>query len=161
MTDTPMCTVGELLAGRLRAASNQIASRWLERITARVSLTADAIFPSDELLDHVPLLIEGVAAYLEGSATGIDDDVPVVAKARELGAMRHAQGFDVYQILKEHQLLGSIILAFLEEVVDDIDVPCSRRELVSCFRRAEEAIEIVRQATTNHFLQLAATRVRE
>lgn len=156
-----MCTVGELLAGRLRAASNQIASRWLERIAARVSLTPGSIFPTDDLLDHVPLLIEGVASYLESSATHIDDDVPVVAKARELGAMRHAQGFDVYQILKEHQLLGAIILSFLEEAVDQIDVSCTHRELVACFRRAEEAIEIVRQATTNHFLHLWATRVRE
>ena len=156
-----MCTVGELLAGRLRAASNQIASRWLDRIAARVSLTPDLIFPTDDLLDHVPLLIEGVASYLESSATHIDDDVPVVAKARELGAMRHAQGFDVYQILKEHQLLGAIILSFLEEAVDHIDVSCTHRELVACFRRAEEAIEIVRQATTNHFLHLSATRVRE
>lgn len=156
-----MCTVGTVLAGRLRHASNQIASRWLERIAARVSLDREAIFPTDDLLDHVPLLIEGVAAYLESSDTHIDDEVPVVAKARELGAMRHAQGFDAYQILKEHQLLGAIILSFLEEVIDEVDVACSKRELVSCFRRAEEAIEIVRQATTNHFLQLSAARVRE
>jgi signal transduction histidine kinase len=161
MSDAPECTVGSLLAIRLRQASNQIASRWLDRIAARVSLTADAIFPTDDLLDHVPLLIEGVASYLESTGTHIDDDVPVVAKARELGAMRHTQGFDVYQILKEHQLLGAIILSYLEEAVDEIDVSCTRRELVSCFRRAEEAIEIVRQATTNHFLQLSATRVRE
>jgi signal transduction histidine kinase len=161
MSDAPDCTVGALLATRLRDASNQIASRWLDRIAARVSLTADAIFPTDDLLDHVPLLIEGVASYLESTGTHIDDDVPVVAKARELGAMRHSQGFDVYQILKEHQLLGAIILSYLEEVVDEIDVSCTRRELVSCFRRAEEAIEIVRQATTNHFLQLSAARVRE
>jgi signal transduction histidine kinase len=161
MSDSPTCTVGAVLATRLRDARNQIASRWLERIAARVSLPRDAIFPTDDLLDHVPLLIEGVAAYLETADTHIDDDVPVVAKARELGAMRHAQGFDVYQILKEHQLLGAIILSFLEETVDDIDVACSKRELVSCFRRAEEAIEIVRQATTNHFLQLSAARVRE
>jgi signal transduction histidine kinase len=161
MSESPPCTVGQTLATRLRDARTQIASRWLERIAARVSLPRNAIFPTDELLDHVPLLIEGVAAYLEDSTDHIDDDVPVVAKARELGAMRHSQGFDVHQILKEHQLLGSIILSFLEETIDEVEVPCSRRELVSCFRRAEEAIEIVRQATTNHFLQLSAAKVRE
>lgn len=156
-----MCTVGTVLADRLREARDQIASRWLERIAARVSLSRNDIFPTEDLLDHVPLLIDGVAAYLESEDTTIDDEVPVVAKARELGAIRHAQGFDAYQILKEHQLLGAIILSYLEEVIEHVDIECSKRELVSCFRRAEEAIEIVRQATTNHFLQLSAARVRE
>ena len=156
-----MCTVGSVLAGRLREARDKIASRWLERIAARVSLPRNAIFPTDDLLDHVPLLIDGVAAYLESAETTLDDELPVVAKARELGAMRHQQGFDAYQILKEHHLLGAIILTFLEDVIDEVDIDCSKRELVSCFRRAEEAIEIVRQATTNHFLQLSAARVRE
>jgi signal transduction histidine kinase len=161
MSAPPVCTVGNILAGRLRDARAEVASRWLERIAARVSLGRNAIFPSHELLDHVPLLIDGIASFLERSGADIDAEVPVIAKARELGAMRHAQGFDAYQILKEHQLLGSIILAFLEEVVEDVDVGCSRRELVSCFRRAEEALEIVRQATTSHFLHLSAERVRE
>ena len=156
-----MCTVGAVLAGRLREARDKIASRWLERIAARVSLPRNSIFPTDDMLDHVPLLIDGVAAYLESDDATLDDEVPVVAKARELGAMRHEQGFDAYQILKEHHLLGAIILSFLEDVIDEVDVDCSKRELVSCFRRAEEAIEIVRQATTNHFLQLSAARVRE
>jgi signal transduction histidine kinase len=150
-----------VLGGRVRDAREEIATRWLERIAARVSLDRQVIFPSVELLDHVPLLIEGIANFLESSHADIDADLPVFAKARELGAMRHAQGFDAYQVLKEHQLLGSIILSFLEEVVDEIEVPCSRRELAACFRRAEEAIEIVRLATANHFLHLSERRVRE
>lgn len=161
MTAPPVCAVGPVLADRLRSARDQIAARWLDRIASRVTIARGAVFPTDELLDHVPLLIEGIANFLESTESDIDADVPVIAKARELGAMRHEQGFDAYQILKEHQLLGSIILAFLEEVVDEVDVPCTRRELVACFRRLEEAIEIVRQATTSHFLQLSSERVRD
>jgi signal transduction histidine kinase len=161
MNAPSICTVGTELAGRLRSARDVIATRWLDRVSARVAIGRNDVFPTDDLLDHVPLLIDGIATFLESTDTDIDADVPVIAKSRELGALRHAQGFDAYQILKEHQLLGSIILAFLEEVVDEIDVPCTRRELAACFRRAEEAIDIVRQATTNHFLQLSNERVRE
>lgn len=161
MTAPPVCAVGPMLADRLRDARDQIAMRWLDRIAARVSIGRSAVFPTQELLDHVPLLIEGIANFLESSESDIDADVPVIAKARELGAMRHEQGFDAYQILKEHQLLGAIILAFLEDVVDDVEVACTRRELVACFRRLQEAIEIIRQATANHFLQLSSERVRE
>jgi signal transduction histidine kinase len=161
MTAPPVCAVGPVLAGRLRSARDHIAARWLDRIAARVAIGRAAVFPTQELLDHVPLLIEGIASFLESSESDIDADVPVIAKARELGAMRHEQGFDAYQILKEHQLLGSIILAFVEEVVEEVDVPCTRRELVGCFRRLQEAMEIVRQATTSHFLQLSSERVRD
>ena len=161
MTAPPVCAVGPLLAGRLRDARDEIATRWLDRIAARVSIGRESVFPTPALLDHVPLLIEGIANFLESTDADIDADVPVIAKARELGAMRHEQGFDAHQILKEHQLLSSIILAFLEDVVDEVDVTCTRRELVACFRRLEEATEIVRQATTNHFLHLSSERVRE
>ena len=33
-----------------------------------------------------------------------------MAKAMELGALRHSQGFDAYQILKEHEILGAFSL---------------------------------------------------
>lgn len=160
-SDSPACTLGAILADRLRDARDDIAGRWLERIAARVALAPENVFPTSDLLDHVPLLIDGIAAYLEHAEADIDSAVPVSAKARELGAMRHEQGFGAHQILKEQELLGAIILAFLEDVVEDIDVPCTRRELVACFRRAGEAIEIVRQTTTNHFLQLWADRAHE
>ena len=39
--------------------------RWLDRIAARVELAPEQVFPTDELLDHVPLLVDGIADYLE------------------------------------------------------------------------------------------------
>src|SRR5687768_18127429 len=48
---------------------------------------------TDELLDHVPILIDGIAAYLENPADNVATDAPVIAKAMELGQMRHDQGF--------------------------------------------------------------------
>ena len=127
----------------------------------RVAIPVNSIFPTEDLLDHVPLLIDGIASYLEGSDADIDVEVPVIAKARELGAMRHEQGFDAYQILKEHHLLGAIILTFIEETVESLEVTCTARELLACTRRASEAVEIIRQATTSHFLHLSSERVRE
>ncbi len=161
MDAIPTCTVGSALAERLRDAREDITHRWLERIATRVALPLNAIFPTEDLLDHVPLLIDGIANYLESSDSNIDAKVPVVAKARELGAMRHGQGFDAYQILKEHHLLGAIIFAFMEDSIDSLDVACTARELIACTRRVSEAIEIIRQATTSHFLHLSAERVRE
>ena len=135
--------------------------RWLDRIMARVTLAPEDIFPTEELLDHVPLLIDGIAGFIERNGGGIDSDTGVVAKARELGALRHGQGFDAYELLKEYEVLGAILLSFAEEIVDDIALDANPREIVAAIRRLSEGIEIVRQATALHFLHLSATRVSE
>jgi signal transduction histidine kinase len=152
--------VAQALAVRLRAERESLVRRWLDRIAARVALSPTRVFPTEDLLNHVPLLIDGVADYLERPADGIDATVPVLAKARELGALRHRQGFDAHEILKEHELLGAILFHFMgEEVVrqDGRD----GREVAECWQRLAQAVELVRQATMSHFLQLAAERVHE
>jgi hypothetical protein len=74
--------------------------------------------------------------------------MPVVSKAMELGALRHSQGFDVYQILKEYELLGGILFAFLAEAADEIPEPCEKSELLFCGQRLFKAITIIQQTTT-------------
>jgi hypothetical protein len=83
----------------MRASSDDITRRWLDRISARVRLDPNRIFPTDELLDHVPILILGIADYIENPQKVILAEVPVVAKAMELGELRFSQGFDEYELL--------------------------------------------------------------
>ena len=113
------------LAEHLREHRTDLVARWLERISARVGLSPRRIFPADELLNHVPLLIDGIAELSRESGRGAGSEVPVAAKAMELGALRHAQGFDAYEILKEYEFWARR-LHFLADVVDDIDSPRAR-----------------------------------
>src|SRR6516164_9790149 len=86
-------TLAPVLAARLRESRADLAKRWLERIAARVTLPPNRLFPTSELLDHVPLLIEQIADYLENPNDEVDL-TPVLAEAIELGELRHRQGFD-------------------------------------------------------------------
>ena len=149
------------LAARLRGSRAELTGRWLDRISARVSLDPNRVFPSDDLLDHVPLLIDGIADYLENLAEEVAADAPVVAKARELGELRYAQGFSAHEVLKEYELLGGIIFSFFTRTVDDLDEPCRKSELLHCAHRVYTALEVIRQATAAHFLELMTARVRE
>ena len=158
---TSSCPLATVLAARLRDASAELTARWLDRIVARVSLDPNRVFPTDALLDHVPLLVVGIADYLEDPAHEVGSDAPVVGKAMELGDLRHVQGFDVHEIQKEYELLGGILFAFLARSVDEIDLPCERSELLVCAQRLFRAITLIQQATTNQFLQRAAAQVRE
>lgn len=155
------CPLAHVLARQLKEARRELTAQWLGRIADRVSLDPNRLFPTDELLNHVPLLIDGVAEYIDEPTAEISLDMPVVAKAMELGALRHQQGFDAYQILKEYEFLGGILFAFFARTVETIAEPCEKRELMSCGSRLYRAVTIIQQATMSHFLMLAGKQVAE
>ena len=147
------------LAARLRSARTELVSRWLDRIIARVSIAPSRVFPTDELLNHVPILVDGIADYLEHGETAVDGPVPLDAKAMELGELRHAQGFDAYEILKEHELLASVLYSFMRDVLPELE-PAPAVDVAVCWQRVAEVTEHIRQATMTHFLRISAEQVR-
>jgi K+-sensing histidine kinase KdpD len=155
------CPLAGALAARLRDARHDLTLHWLERIVERVSIERHHVFPSRDLLDHVPLLIDGIADYLEDPAAEVSVDTPVVGKAMELGALRHAQGFDAYEILKEYEILGGILFNYLANAADEMPEPCEKSELLICGHRLFRAVSIIQQTTTMHFLRLAEEAVAE
>jgi signal transduction histidine kinase len=161
MPSSADCPLASVLAARLRAEREDLTRRWLDRIAARVSIDADRVFPTADLLNHVPLLIDGIAAYLENPAEGIAGDIPVIGKATELGELRHQQGFDAYEIFKEYEILGGVLFSFLSRIVDGIDQPCTRSELLNCGHRLFHAVTLIQQVTTMHFLRRTNEQVRE
>jgi signal transduction histidine kinase len=155
------CKLAKVLAARMRESRDDLTRRWLDRISARVRLDPNRIFPTDALLDHVPLLILGIADYIENPGKAILSDIPVVAKAMELGELRFAQGFDEYELLKEYEIFGGILFSFLSRIADDIDEPCSRGELLACAHRLFLAVALIQQATLTHYLSLVKERLSE
>ncbi|MDB4906066.1 MAG: ATP-binding region ATPase domain protein [Gemmatimonadetes bacterium] len=149
----------ERLADRMRAARSEIVGRWLERIIARVSIEPQRVFPTDELLNHVPILVDGIADFLEHGDTANEGTVPLDAKSMELGALRHAQGFDAYEILKEHELLANILYNVMREELALVG-DAKPDEVAYCWQRVAEVLEHIRQSTMNHFLRKSAEQVR-
>ncbi len=161
MALTDNCPLADLLANGIRESRDELTARWLERIAARVSVDPNRIFPTKDLLDHVPILMDGVAAYVADPASIVSSDMAVVDKARELGALRHEQGFDQYQILKEFEILGGILLNFIGEIAEKSDAECGKGELIACAQRVFHAVSLIQQATSTQFLQLVTDRVAE
>ena len=152
--------LASLLAAELREARTEIVRRWLDRIVARVTVDEGSIFPTEALLNHVPLLIDGIADYLE-VADRTDTSDAMEGKAMELGGLRHEQGFDAYEILKEHEILAGILYTFMREALDRIDpAAVEPRAVALCWQRVAESTERIRQATMMHFLRIGAEQVR-
>ena len=158
---TAPCPLAPALAERMREDREELTRRWLDRISARVELEPMRVFPTEELLNHVPLLIDGIAAYLENPAMVISADAPVVAKAMELGALRHRQGFDEYELLKEFEIFGGIVFAFLARTVQTMDVPCEKDELLVCGHRVFRAVAIIQEAALTHYMQRVRAKLAE
>ncbi|HEX6041753.1 sensor histidine kinase [Longimicrobium sp.] len=155
------CSLAAELARRMREGREELTRRWLERIAARVDMDPNRVFPTNELLDHVPLLMDRIADYLQDPADEITADAPVIGKALELGELRWSQGFDAHQILKEYEILGGVLFQFLVRSVDDIEEPCTRAELLACAHRLFRAVAVIQQLSTEQYLRLAAEAVRE
>ena len=150
-----------LLAGELRAARTEVVRRWLDRIVARVTIDQNDVFPTEELLNHVPILVDGIADYLESSRHTLEGRIPMEAKAMELGALRHKQGFDAHQILKEHEILAGILFTFLGEALSRVaPTEFVAADVAVTWRRVAEATDEIRRATMTHFLRVSAEQVR-
>jgi signal transduction histidine kinase len=161
MEITTPCALAGVIAGRIRAEREALTTRWLERIAARVTLDIEQVFPSSELLDHVPVLLDGIAAYVESPEEEITADVPVVAKAMELGELRFAQGFGATQILKEYEILGGVLFTFAASVVAESQQEDIANDLLVCGHRLFRALSVVEQATTAYYLRMLGERVGE
>src|SRR5579883_3418883 len=141
------------VAERLREARVELAERWLTRITERVSLSPDRVFPTDALLDHVPLLILGIAEFVEDPTRTVVADSQVIRHAMELGALRHEQGFT------EFEIFGAIVFAFMRRVADAVGG--SPVEWAVCAQRLFLAVTTIQQATAMRYFEVMAARVRE
>jgi signal transduction histidine kinase len=54
-----------------------------------------------------------------------------------------------------------VLFSFLARIIDDVDEPCSRGEMLNCGHRLFRAVTLVQQVTTMHFLSRTNEQVRE
>jgi signal transduction histidine kinase len=155
------CRVAGTLADRVRTSQASISLRWLERIAARVSVAEQEVFPTQALLDNVPMLVEAIADYLERPTEDGPTAERVIAKAAELGQMRFEQGFSPYQILKEFELLGGIVLSFMSRAADELPIECPPGELLVCAQRVHRSLSLIQQATAARYLAMLETQANE
>ena len=144
---------GDLIAQRMRAQHLVLADRWLQRLAVLLPVEANAIFPGDQLLDHIPALIAELAEYLRvPEEQAISANAAVVAKATQLGRLRHAQRASVHQLLKEYQLLGAILAAFVQEETEKLGLQPSPLEAMVLLARLQAGVGVLLQTTVDTFI---------
>jgi signal transduction histidine kinase len=143
----------EHLALRLHEAHARVARQWLERIQALLAVNRGDVFPSNQLLDHIPDLIDQIASHLESPAeSGIAANTAVMAKAAELGTLRYEQQASVHQLLREYQIFGEVLHQFVEDEVERADPPIQTADALQALGRLTGAVRRLEQQTIDAFV---------
>jgi signal transduction histidine kinase len=144
---------GDLIAERISAENVSISLRWLERLRDLLTVEANEVFPTEQLLDHIPRLIQDVADYIRSPETeAVAANTSITAKARELGELRHSQRASVHQLLAEYRLLGNILTSFVKEELERIGIDPSASEAIEVLRRLNDSVWILMQTTVDTFV---------
>lgn len=147
---------------RLAAERLTLARLWLDRLRALLSVEANDIFPSDQLLDHIPALIGDIAAYLRApSDEQIAANAAVIEKARELGLLRHKQEASVHQLLREYEILGEILETFVVEETGRLGLNPSAVDCFEVVRRLTQAARTLMRTTVDTFVAEYTAAIQE
>jgi len=139
----------------MRAEHRVLAARWFQRLLDLLPVDARDIFPSQSLLDHVPALILEISEYLRHPADdAIASNTAILDKARELGALRHAQRASLHQLLREYQVLAGILVTFVVEELEQMSDAPPAGDCVLLVARLYQAVHVLSQATVESFVAL-------
>lgn len=154
MTNELATDFGGLIAKAIKANSREIARRWLDQLADLVPVEPSDVFPTDKLLDHVPVLIHEIADYVSsGQSDAIAANTMVFEKARELGELRFAQKASVHQLLREYRILAGVLGAFVREQFDLLGPSgASSSDVIALVNRLNEAVFVLLQATVDTFV---------
>ena len=146
---------GVLIAERIRAEHQVLAGRWFERLLKLLPVEARDIFPTDSLLDHIPSLILEISTYIRHPEDdAIAANTAILEKAKELGALRHAQRASLHQLLREYQLLSQVLVAFVIDETARLGVTPSPSDCATIVSRLHHAVDVLGQSTVESFVTL-------
>jgi signal transduction histidine kinase len=153
MTNLVAVEFQNVIAQRIEAEHQMLATRWLEQMERLTSLAPSDVFPGDRLLGDVPAVILELATFVR-----VPDPEPiaansvVIAAATELGQLRHAQQASVHQVLREYRLLRKVIGDFIAEETFRLQLAPSARDLFQVTGRLDDAIDVLLQTSVATFV---------
>src|ERR1700754_5043070 len=151
--DVSTPSFGESLGESIRKNGRELSARWLAELMTILPVEAQAIFPTDALLDHVPDLLDQIGQYIATPATAeIHANTLVLAKAREFGQLRHQQQASVHQLLREYEILGRVLEAFVADETERLGLTPSPRTCLEVAQRINRALYALMQTTVDTFV---------
>lgn len=153
---------GAVISQRIAAERLTLSARWLARLRELLTVGANEVFPSEQLLDHIPSLVNEIAGYLAAPAEeAIAANTAVMEKARELGLLRHQQRASAHQLLHEYEILGELLETFLVEETERLGLAPSVAECFEVQQRLTRAVRVLMRTTVDTFISEYTTTIQD
>lgn len=151
-----------IVSERMAAEAVTLSARWLERLQELLPVGTTEVFPSDQILDHIPQLIADIGRYLQAPAEEeIAANTAVIEKARELGVLRHAQQASVHQLLREFEILGDLLEAFVSDEAARLGLLPAPAECFEIMQRITRATRTLMRTTIETFIAEYTATIQE
>lgn len=144
------------VARDLRAAREALMERWQRAVHRDAACLPSAQdLPKLQLWDHLPELLEEIAAAVEGAPTLAVED-----GGRAHGRSRWTSGYDIPEVVRELAILRETLLEWIEEYSLTV-AALTARELMEVCRRIHRVIDHSAQAGVAQFYTEALAVRRE
>jgi len=146
----------------MKAGSVEIADLWLMRLADVVNEETRDIFPTDQYLDHIPMLIEEIGTILERPDENMAlSNSLVERKADQLGRLRHQQRATVHQLLREYDLLAKVLEQFIIEKSELYSDPIESKASIDLMASVARIVRTILQSTVDSFVEQYMTTISE
>jgi signal transduction histidine kinase len=153
MASTSLDTYADIVARALAAERTTIAEQWLVRLNGLLDVSVLEVFPSPDLLDHIPTIIDDIAVYLRAPEhEEIAANAAVIDKARALGMLRYDQRASVHQLLREYEILSEILETFVAAATERLNLTPAPMECFVVVGRLTRAVRTLMRTTVDTFI---------
>ncbi len=151
-----------IVSARMSAEAIGLSAQWFNRLKELLPVASNEVFPSEQILDHIPQLIEDIGRYLQAPEDEeIAANAAVIDKARELGVLRHSQQASVHQLLREYEILGEILEAFVGLEASRLPMQPTAIECFEVLRRVTRATRALMRTTIETFIAEYTSTIQE
>lgn len=165
MTDKPGSANADyrfFISSELREHSIAISDEWLTALQNVVNEDSRDIFPTEQYLDHIPTMIDEIAAIVGSN----EEDLGMVnslieRKAIQLGTLRHQQKASVSQLLREYDLLAEILEQFLLQKTSEYKAGGGLADGIEIMASVARVVRSILQSTVDTFVEKYIATIQE
>lgn len=150
MTSKEERTFARFLGDRIAARNEDLTRRWVETLRGQLQVDARDIFPSDDLLNHIPDVLQRVAAFV-AEPDAVVLEALVVEDLSRLAELRRRQGFGVRELLREYQILSDTLQSESEEAAREYSGTEALVHVVAAVGRLKDATHLMSVVTARSF----------
>lgn len=150
MTTTDESGFARFLGDRIAARTEDLTRQWVETLKDQLEVDARDVFPSDDLLNHIPDVLGRVAEFV-ADPEAILLEALVLEDLARLAELRRRQGFGVRELLREYQLLSEILQAETEEAAREYPDSEGLVHVVSAVGRLKDATHLMGVVTARAY----------